>query len=342
MTEQLFLSTLQGVKSPATPIWMMRQAGRYLEEYRKIRVSQKDFISFCLNPEQASAVTLQPIARYGFDAAIIFSDILMIPWAINRNVRFKTGIGPLLDAMELPDDIDASCLNGLTQKLTPVGQALTLTRSILPPEITLIGFAGAPWTLITYMAEGGTSRDFSKARQWAWQNAKALDGLLDILIDATISFLSLQARSGAQVLMLFDSWASAVPAAQRDWLVIKPACAIVEGVRKNGHNQPIIGFPKGIGEGLIRYAAESGVDAIGLDHGVDPVWAGQNLPPKMPVQGNLDPLSLLNAGAEMFRDIFYILDAFHNRPHIFNLGHGITPPTPVENVQKMIDYIRNR
>ena len=342
MTDSLFIKTVSGQKQNKTPIWMMRQAGRYLTEYRAVRATQKDFISFCLNPEQASAVTLQPITRYGFDAAIIFSDILMIPWAMDRNVRFKTGVGPLLDTMEKPDDIDASCLDGLSQKLAPVGEALTVTRAALPPETTLIGFAGAPWTLITYMAEGGTSRDFSKARQWAWQNAKALDGLLEILVDATISFLSLQAQSGAQTLMLFDSWASAVPAAQRDWLVTKPARTIVEGVRKKGHNQPIIGFPKGFGEGLIRYAAESSVDAIGLDHGVDPVWAGQNLPAKMPIQGNLDPLSLLNAGTEMFRDIDHILDAFHNRPHIFNLGHGITPPTPVENVQKMIDHIRNR
>ena len=342
MANQLFLSTLQGAKSHATPIWMMRQAGRYLKEYRDIRKQQNDFISFCLNPEQASVVTLQPITRYRFDAAIIFSDILIVPWAMNRNVRFKTGVGPLLDAMEKPDDIDASCLDGLSQKLASVGQALTLTRAALPSETTLIGFAGAPWTLITYMAEGGTSRDFFKARQWAWQNQQALDGLIDILINATILFLSLQAQSGAQTLMLFDSWASAVPAAQRDWLVTKPARAIVEGVRKNGHNQPIIGFPKGIGEGLIRYAAESGVDAIGLDHGVDPFWAGQNLPAKMPIQGNLDPLSLLSAGTDMFRDIDHILDAFHDRPHIFNLGHGINPSTPVENVQKMIDHIRNR
>ena len=342
MTNQLFLSTLQGTKSSTTPIWMMRQAGRYLEEYRKIRANQKDFISFCLNPEQASAVTLQPITRYGFDAAIIFSDILIVPWAMNCNVRFKTGVGPLLDAMELPGDIDMSCLDNFNQKLAPVGQALALTRAALPLETTLIGFAGAPWTLITYMAEGASSRDFPKARRWAWQNKKALDGLLDILINVTISFLSLQAQSGAQTLMLFDSWASAVPAAQRDWLITKPARAIIEGVRKNGHTQPFIGFPKGIGEGLIRYAAESGVNAIGLDQGVDPVWAGQNLPAKMPVQGNLDPLSLLNASNEMFRDIDHILEAFHDRPHIFNLGHGITPSTPVENVQKMINYIRNR
>ena len=342
MTDQLFLSTVHGIKSAQTPIWMMRQAGRYLAEYRAVRASQKDFISFCLNPEQASAVTLQPIARYGFDAAIIFSDILMVPWAINRNVQFKTGIGPLLDAMNRPDDIDRSCLHGLDEKLAPVGKALALTKAALRGKTALIGFAGAPWTLITYMAEGGSSRDFPKARQWTWQETKALEGLLLILVEATVSFLSLQAKAGADVLMLFDSWASAVPASQRDWLVVQPARAIVEGVRANGHRQPMIGFPKGIGEGLIQYAAESGVDSVGLDHGVDPVWAGKNLPAKMPVQGNLDPLSLLNAGPEMFRDIDHILDAFHDRPHIFNLGHGITPPTPVENVQKMIDHIRNR
>ena len=342
MTDKLFLSTVRSVKSAKTPIWIMRQAGRYLEEYRNVRASQKDFISFCLNPEQASAVTLQPIARYGFDAAIIFSDILMIPWAMQRNVRFKTGVGPLLDAMDKPDDVNASCLEGLDDKLAPIGKALNLTKAALPDETALIGFAGAPWTLITYMAEGGSSRDFPKARQWAWQEAKSLDGLISILVDATISFLSLQVKAGAEALMLFDSWASAVPAAQRDWLVIRPARAIVKGVRAHGHNQPIIGFPKGIGEGLLRYAAESGVDAVGLDHGVDPLWAAKNLPANMPVQGNLDPLSLLNAGPEMFRDIDHILDAFHDRPHIFNLGHGITPPTPMENVQKMIDHIRNR
>lgn len=341
MTDKLFLSTLNGQKSTQTPIWIMRQAGRYLKEYRAIRATQKNFISFCLNPEQASAVTLQPIARYSMDAAIIFSDILMVPWAMNLNVRFETGIGPLLDPLEKPDMIDASCLRDLTKKLDPVGKALELTSLSLPAETALIGFAGAPWTLITYIAEGGSSRDFMKARLWAWQNAKELNALLEILIDATVSFLSLQATAGAECLMLFDSWAGAVPAVHRNWLITQPANAIVQGVRKNGHQQPIIGFPKGFGEGVIRYAEESGVDAIGLDYGVDPGWAGKNLPKNLPVQGNLDPLSLISAGTEMLRDIDYILESFHDRPHIFNLGHGITPKTPVENVQIMIDHIRN-
>lgn len=342
MTDKLFLETLNGTKSKRTPIWVMRQAGRHLDEYRTIRATESNFISFCLNSEKASTVTLQPIARYQFDAAIIFSDILIVPWAMNRNVRFKEGIGPLLNPMEKPNDIDASCLNKLLEKLAPVGRALELTNLSLPAKTALIGFAGAPWTLITYMSEGQSSRDFSKARLWAWQDAKALDGLLEILIEATIAFLSLQAKAGAECLMLFDSWANAVPAAQRDWLITNPTRAIINGIRKNGHKQPVIGFPKGFGDGLIKYAADSGVDAIGLDHSIDPMWAGKNLPAGMPVQGNLDPLSLLPAGKEMLRDIDYILEAFQDRPHIFNLGHGITPLTPVENVHIMIDYVRNR
>jgi len=340
MTENLFLSTLAGIKSDKTPLWMMRQAGRYLEEYRAVRATQKDFISFCLNADKASEVTLQPINRFDFDAAIIFSDILMVPWALDRNVRFETGIGPILDAMELPSDLSDTKLDGLEQKLAPVGVAIKKTRKALSDNTALIGFAGAPWTLITYMAEGGSSRDFPKARLWAWQHRPEMDSLVSILIEATIRFLAIQAEAGAQALMLFDSWASAVPAAQRDWLVTQPAARIISGLRARGHRQPIIGFPKGLGDGLIHYAHQSGVDAIGLDHGVDPLWAAKYLPQTMPVQGNLDPLSLISGGRDMFDDIDRILAAFENRPHIFNLGHGITPGTPLAHVQDMIDHVR--
>ena len=342
MTDNLFIKTVSGHKQNKTPIWMMRQAGRYLAEYRAVRATQKDFISFCLNPEQASAVTLQPIARYGFDAAIIFSDILMVPWALERNVRFQPNIGPLLDPLDKPSVISDDLVDSLSEKLTPVAEAIRLTKAQLSPQTALIGFAGAPWTIITYMAEGGSSRDFAKARGWAWQYPKEMDGLLDSLIVSTTAFLSLQAEAGADALMLFDSWASAVPAAQRHWLVIEPARKIVTGLREKGHFQPIIGFPKGIGEGLIAYVEHSSVNAVGLDHGVDPVWVDQNLPQNFPVQGNLDPLSLLQAGPDMFKDIDHILDAFASRPHIFNLGHGITPPTPIENVQLMLDHVRQR
>ena len=342
MSDKLFLNTLNGARSKTTPLWVMRQAGRYLAEYQAVRKSQKDFISFCLNPEKASEVTIQPIKRFGFDAAIIFSDILMIPWAMNRNVRFKTGIGPLLDPMDQPSDIEDDVLRDISSKLQPIGEAISLTRAALPNKTALIGFAGAPWTLITYMAEGGSSRDFAKARLWAWQDKTALDGLLEILIDATVEFLTIQAKTGAEALMLFDSWAGAVPASQRDWLVIKPARNIVEKLRQNGVDLPVIGFPKGIGEGLIAYAHEAGVTAVGLDHGVDPAWANTYLPKAMPVQGNLDPLSLISGGEAMIADIDHILDCFADRPHIFNLGHGITPATPVDHVQQMIDRVRQR
>ena len=340
MANNLLLSTLSGHKQDRTPIWMMRQAGRYLAEYRAIRATQKDFISFCLDPKQASTVTLQPIMRYGFDAAIIFSDILMVPWALERNVRFKPNVGPLLDPLNIPGSLDQQLIDDLPNKLAPVSEAIRITKANLSPEIALIGFAGAPWTIMTYMAEGKSSRDFIKTRGWAWQYQKEVNALLDSLIESTISFLTLQAEAGVDVLMLFDSWASAVPAAQRQWLVIEPTKKIVDGLRKNGHKQPIIGFPKGIGEGLISYVEQSAVHAVGLDHGVDPVWVDRNIPKNFPVQGNLDPLSLLQAGPAMVRDIDHILDAFASRPHIFNLGHGITPTTPIEHVQFMLDQVR--
>ena len=342
MADNLFLKTITGRKQKRTPIWMMRQAGRYLAEYRAVRASQKDFISFCLNPEQASAVTLQPIARYRLDAAIIFSDILMVPWALEQNVRFEPNIGPLLDPLDIPGSLDQNLINNLPKKLAPVGEAIKLTKASLSPETALIGFAGAPWTIMTYMAEGRSSRDFAKTRSWAWQYQKEIDALLESLIESTISFLALQAEAGVDALMLFDSWASAVPAAQRQWLVINPARKIVDGLRKQGHRQPVIGFPKGIGEGLLSYVEHSAVDAVGLDHGIDPIWVDRNLTKNFPVQGNLDPLSLLHAGPEMIRDIDHILDAFASRPHIFNLGHGITPPTPIEHVQLMLDQVRKR
>lgn len=340
MTDSIFLKTIHGHKQNRTPVWMMRQAGRYLAEYRAVRAVQKDFISFCLNPTQVSAVTLQPITRYGFDAAIIFSDILMVPWALNQNVRFKPNVGPVLKPLNIPKSISQKLIDDLPNKLAPVAEAIRLTKASLSPEIALIGFAGAPWTIMTYMAEGGSSRDFAKTRKWAWQYHKEVDYLLESLIESTIEFLDLQAKAGVDVLMLFDSWASAVPASQRHWLVIDPARKIVDGLRKKGHKNPVIGFPKGIGEGLIPYVDQSAVDAVGLDHGVDPVWVDSNLPKDFPVQGNLDPLSLLQAGPEMMKDIDHILEAFVSRPHIFNLGHGITPSTPIEHVQFMLDRVR--
>jgi len=319
---------------------MMRQAGRYLPEYRAVRATQKDFISFCLNPEKACEVTLQPIERFDFDAAIIFSDILMVPWALDRNVRFIPGTGPQLDPLDPTAPLDVEKLSRIEQKLEPVAKAIAMTRKTLDPSKGLIGFAGAPWTVITYMIEGGSSRDFAEARRWLWCHPKAFDSLLDWVTEATIAFLSLQAKAGADALMLFDSWAGAVPADMRDKIVIEPIRKIIQRLRSEGFKQPIIGFPKGIGEGLVAYTESCPVDALAIDHMTDSRWVNKHLPKDLPIQGNLDPMSLIAGGDAMIRSIESILEAFHDRPHIFNLGHGITPETPIRHVEQMVAHVR--
>ena len=340
MTPPLILQTLSGVNASSTPIWMMRQAGRYLSEYREMRRRQKDFISFCLDPEKACEVTLQPISRFDFDAAIIFSDILMVPWALNRHVRFIPKIGPKLEPISPNTKLDIELLDEIDDRLAPVGKAIGMVRFKLAREKAVIGFAGAPWTVITYMIEGGSSRDFALSRQYLWSHTKEFEALLDYITEATIKFLFLQAKSGADVLMIFDSWANVVPAEKREEVVIAPVRRIVNALRDKKCQQPIIGFPKGIGEGIIAYANEAEVDALAIDQMTDPKWVDSILPKRMPVQGNLDPLSLLVGGSEMTQSIDYILDCFANRPHIFNLGHGITPPTPISSVEQMVQRVR--
>ena len=338
----IFLDTLSGTRKQTPPVWLMRQAGRYLPEYRQVRASEPDFISFCLNPEKAVEVTLQPIDKFNFDAAIIFSDILLVPWAMNRNVRFIPGQGPILDPLNSVDDLNENNTDQIRNRLAPVAEALTLCRSRLSNEKALIGFAGAPWTIITYMLEGQSSRDFATARKWMWDNDRQFDMLLDIVTTATIEFLTLQAQAGADVLMLFDSWASAVPAHFRQRVVFKPVQRIIGTLRGRGIVQPVIGFPKGIGEGLLAYCDQTPVDGVGLDHGVDIAWAAKNLPDHITLQGNLDPLSLIAGGPLMHRAIDHILEAVADRSHIFNLGHGITPETPEPHVHDLMAQIQGR
>jgi len=335
-----FLDTLSGDYVSPPPIWLMRQAGRYLAEYRAVRTSEPDFISFCLNPEKAIEVTLQPIRKFDFDAAIIFSDILMVPWALDRNVRFVTGEGPKLDPMQHGDEITELGISSMNGRLQPVADAITGCRTALAPEKALIGFAGAPWTIITYLLEGGSSRDFATARTWIWENEARFDRLLSLVSDATVEFLDLQASAGADALMLFDSWASAVPAHLRKKIVIDPVNHIVSALRARGHQQPVIGFPKGIGEGLVAYCNETDIQAVGIDHGVDIRWAAATLPDHLVLQGNLDPLSLIASGDSMNRAIDEILEAMAGRRHIFNLGHGITPQTPVAHVDDLVARVR--
>jgi len=338
----LFLDTLSGRQSEKSPIWLMRQAGRYLAEYRTVRASEPDFISFCLNPKKAVEVTLHPIDRFGFDAAIIFSDILMVPWALDRNVRFVTGEGPKLDPMVTGGEITESMIASMAPRLTPVATAIRNCRAALTADKALIGFAGAPWTIITYLLEGGSSRDFATARRWMWENDVRFDRLLDLVSLATADFLSLQAKAGADALMLFDSWASAVPSHLRKKVVINPVKRITGILRDRGIETPLIGFPKGIGAGLIEYCNETELQCVGIDHGVDMRWAATTLPSHLTLQGNLDPLSLIAGGDSMACAIDEILDATSGRPHIFNLGHGITPETPIEHVHDLLARVRGQ
>ena len=318
----------------------MRQAGRYLAEYKTLRASEPDFISLCLNTEKAVEITLQPVDRFGFDAAIIFSDILMVPWALDRNVKFITGEGPKLDPINSSGEITEAMIAGMSPRLTPIATAIRNCRAALSVDKALIGFAGAPWTIITYLLEGGSSRDFATARRWMWENNVRFDRLLDLMGLATAEFLTLQAKAGADALMLFDSWASAVPSHLRKKVVIDPVNRITSILRKRGIETPMIGFPKGIGEGLIEYCHETELQGVGIDHGVDMRWAAATLPSHLTLQGNLDPLSLIAGGDAMARAIDEILDATNSRPHIFNLGHGITPETPIEHVHDLLARAR--
>lgn len=336
-----FIDTLNGMRHDPPPIWIMRQAGRYLPEYKRVRQTTSDFISFCLDPEKATEVTLQPIKRYGFDASIIFSDILLIPWAMDRNVQFITGKGPVLDKLVSVKDIEHFAETDLTIKYKAVGEAIHQTRSHLPEDTALIGFSGAPWTLMTYLFEGGSSRDFAATKSYLWSYPDEAVACIEILVKKIIEFLTLQAKSGANALMLFDSWASAVPASWRDKLIIQPHQKIIETLRQRGIDLPVICFPKGLGEGLVAYADRVEASCIALDQHTDPVWAHKNLRADLPVQGNLDPLCLVAGGDQLKKEVSRILDCFADRPHIFNLGHGVVPQTPPEHVQDLIDLVRN-
>ena len=338
----LLLDSLNGQKSKTPPIWIMRQAGRYLDEYRAVRATTPDFISFCMSPDKACEVTLQPIRRFGFDAAIIFSDILTVPWAMERNIHFVAGEGPKCTPLQPDQIIDEALVTSVADRCKPVGEAVALTRAALPSETALIGFAGAPWTLMTYMVEGGSSKDYAKSRNWLWGEKKATARLIDQLIDGIVQLLIMQAHNGANVLMLFDSWASAVPSELRPEIIERPAQRIIEQVRAAGVTAPFICFPRGISADLPRFADAVDCQAIALDQGVSPTFAASSLRKDITLQGNLDPQALIYGGDAMKRSVDHILEAFHDRAHIFNLGHGITPPTPVDHVHELLEYIRGK
>ena len=332
------LETVRGKRQDRLPIWIMRQAGRYLPEYREIRARAGSFLDLCYTPELAAEVTLQPLRRFDLDAAILFSDILVIPDALGQNVRFEVGEGPQLEP------ITAATLDRLDpetalEKLSPIIETVRRVRAGLAPDKTLIGFCGSPWTVATYMIGGHGSSDQAAARVFALTKPVAFARLIDILVDTSIEYLAAQFRAGADVVQLFESWAMNLDELAFDKWVIEPNRRIVEGLRREIPDAPVIGFPRGAAGNLPAYAARTGVNLLGLDYGT-PLGFARNLPDGLGVQGNLDPLRLLAGGEQMESRIRDIVDGFRDRPHIFNLGHGIVPDTPIAHVERLIAVAR--
>ena len=334
------LAALSGEQLPRPPFWLMRQAGRYLPEYRELRADAKNFLDFCYRPELAIEATLQPIKRYGMDAAIVFSDILVVPDALGVEVSFETGHGPVVETVRDRAAVDALSLDGLEDHLAPVYETLTGVANALDDKTTLIGFAGAPWTIATYMVEGGSSRDFANTKRWAFSDPDGFGGLIDMLVAAISQHLICQARAGAEAVQIFDSWAGVLPEPLfRRWCV-EPVAAIVQRVKAAHPELPIIGFPRGAGAAYLGYASATGVDAVGLDTTVPTQWAANHLQPDSVVQGNLDPLMLVVGGDAMRGEVERIRADLSGGGHVFNLGHGVIPETPPEHVAELASLLR--
>ncbi|WP_430443029.1 uroporphyrinogen decarboxylase [Sphingorhabdus contaminans] len=332
------LNVLQGKQELIPPVWLMRQAGRYLPEYRELRAQKGGFLELAYDSEAATEITIQPIRRFGFDAAILFSDILVVPHAMGQELWFEAGEGP-----RLAPRLAQSELNGLTanpERLSPILDTVRKVSAALPKEATFLGFAGSPWTVATYMVHGQGSKDQSEARRMAYAEPDRFHALIEAIITTTVDYLSGQINAGVDAVQLFDSWAGSLSPAQFEQWVIAPNAEIVRRLKARHPNVPIIGFPKGAGGKLAAYAEGTGVDALGLDETIDPHWANRELPNGLPVQGNLDPLVLISGGNDLIKAVENILSAFRNRPHIFNLGHGILPDTPIEHVEHLLSQIR--
>ena len=337
--EKALLAVLGGERRDPPPMWMMRQAGRYLPEYRALRQEKGSFLNLVYDPEAAADITLQPVERFpDLDAAILFSDILIVPFAMGQNLTFVTGEGPQL----MPTLAD-SALDELTDtpaRLDPIYETVRKVRARLSPDKTLIGFAGSPWTVATYMVAGHGSRDQGETRRLAYADPRRFAAIVERIEQVTIDYLSGQILAGVEAVQLFDSWAGSLSPAQFEQWVIGPTARIVAALGDRHPDIPVIGFPKGAGGKLAAYARETGITAIGLDETVDPLWAAQDLPEDLPVQGNLDPLALLAGGEAQADSVRRVLDAFGGRPHIFNLGHGILQSTPVEHVGQLIRQVK--
>lgn len=332
------LSVLEGERRDPPPMWLMRQAGRYLPEYRALRAQKGGFLELVYDSAAAADVTIQPLRRFGFDGAILFSDILIVPYAMGQKLWFETGEGPRLAPILAEHELTA--LTPDFERFEAVYETVRQVKAALDPSVTFLGFAGSPWTISTYMVAGQGSKDQGAARRMAYQQPERFGTLIDAIVDATVTYLSGQIEAGVEAVQLFDSWAGSLAPLQFDRWVIQPNRQIVERLKALHPTVPIIGFPKGAGAKLADYAVGTGVDAVGVDETVDPHWANRALPKGLPVQGNLDPLALIAGGRAVEEAVDNIRAAFAGRPHILNLGHGILPDTPIAHVEALIAYVR--
>lgn len=334
------LAVLRGERIDPPPVWLMRQAGRYLPEYRALREAKGGFLALVYDSDAAAEITLQPVRRFPLDAAILFSDILIVPHAMGQELSFGAGEGPRL----VPALADGRCdaLEAAPQRFAAIYDTVRKVRAALDPDVALLGFAGSPWTVATYMVAGEGSRDQAEARALAYRDPVAFAALIDRIVLVTVDYLSGQIEAGAQAVQLFDSWSGSLAPAEFERWVIAPTADIVGRLMVRHPDVPVIGFPKGAGAKLAAYAAETGIDAVGLDETIDPLWADAVLPPDMPVQGNVDPLALLAGGAALAENLARVRAAFDRRPHILNLGHGIIKETPVEHVATLLALAQGR
>ncbi|GGE42195.1 uroporphyrinogen decarboxylase [Primorskyibacter flagellatus] len=341
MTDKTILRALRGEVLPVPPIWMMRQAGRYLPEYRATRAQAGDFLSLCYNPDLAAEVTLQPIRRYGFDAAILFADILLLPQALGADLWFVTGEGPRLSTLTSRAEFDAlKPAEAVHETLSPIYETVRILSSALPSETTLIGFAGAPWTVATYMVAGRGTPDQAPAHALMAQDRALFASLIDRLTEATVEYLSAQIEAGAEVVKLFDSWAGSLKGQDFDDFALAPAQRIIAALKARHPGIPVIAFPREAGARYEGFARATGADCVALDNSVAPDWAATHVQIDGCVQGNLASSHLVTGGEDLVAETKRIVRAFSGGPHIFNLGHGITPDADPDNVQRMIDAVR--
>jgi uroporphyrinogen decarboxylase len=337
-TAKPLIRVLKGERAGPPPVWLMRQAGRYLPEYRELRAIKGGFLELVYDSDAAAEITLQPIRRFGFDGAILFSDILIVPYALGQDLAFEAGEGPRLD----PPLVHAvlSALEPVRERLQPIYETVDKVRAALPPATTFLGFAGSPWTVATYMVAGRGSREQAEARRLAYRDPVAFAEIIAAVENMTVDYLSGQIAAGVEAVQLFDSWSGSLAPREFEKWVIGPIARIVAALAERHPEVPVIGFPKGAGAKLAAYARETRVAAVGVDETQDPRWVHQALPAGLPVQGNLDPLALIAGGSALEQAVANILSSFADRPHVFNLGHGILPDTPIAHVERLLELVR--